>query len=78
MISIFIWDFVSQLYKYGFVIEIEIDKIVKGFSEEVVCLILVKKEEFDFLLQFWFKVFCYWFIFEEFDWVVLGYIEIDY
>ena len=45
-------DLVSQPYKYGFVTEIETDKIAKGLSEEVVRLISAKKEEPDFLLQF--------------------------
>ena len=33
-------DLVSQPYKYGFVTEIETDKIAKGLSEDVVRLIL--------------------------------------
>ena len=37
-------DLVSQPYKYGFVTEIETDKIAKGLSEEVVRLISKKKE----------------------------------
>ena len=41
-------DLVSQPYKYGFVTEIETDKIAKGLSEEVVRLISAKKEEPDF------------------------------
>jgi hypothetical protein len=36
-------DLVSQPYKYGFVTEIETDKIAKGLSEEVVRLISAKK-----------------------------------
>ena len=32
-------DLVSQPYKYGFVTEIETDKIAKGLSEEVVRLL---------------------------------------
>ena len=38
-------DLVSQPYKYGFVTEIETDKIAKGLSEKVVRLISAKKEE---------------------------------
>ena len=53
-------DLVSQPYKYGFVTEIETDKIAKGLSEEVVRLISAKKEEPDFLLQFRLKAFRHW------------------
>ena len=71
-------DLVSQPYKYGFVTEIETDKIAKGLSEEVVRLISSKKEEPDFLLQFRLKAFRHWLTLEEPDWAELGYPEIDY
>ena len=71
-------DLVSQPYKYGFVPEIETDKIAKGLSEEVVRLISAKKEEPDFLLQFRLKAFRHWLTLEEPDWAALGYPEIDY
>ena len=38
-------DLVSQPYKYGFVTDIETEKISKGLSEEIVRLISSKKEE---------------------------------
>ena len=66
-------DLVSQPYKYGFVTEIETDKIAKGLSEEVVRLISAKKEEPDFLLQFRLKAFRHWLTLEEPDWAALGY-----
>ena len=50
-------DLVSQPYKYGFVTEIETDKIDKGLSEEVVRLISSKKDEPEFLLNFRLKAF---------------------
>ena len=71
-------DLVSQPYKYGFVTEIETDKIAKGLSEEVVRLISAKKEEPDFLLQFRLKAFRHWLTLAEPDWAALGYPEIDY
>ena len=37
-------DLVSQPYKYGFVTDIETEKIAKGLSEEVVRLISSKKK----------------------------------
>ena len=45
-------DLVSQPYKYGFVTDIETEKIAKGLSEEVVRLISSKKNEPEFLLDF--------------------------
>ena len=71
-------DLVSQPYKYGFVTEIETDKIAKGLSEDVVRLISAKKEEPDFLLQFRLRAFRNWLTLEEPDWAELGYPEIDY
>ena len=58
-------DLVSQPYKYGFVTEIETDKIAKGLSEEVVRLISAKKEEPDVLLQFRLKAFRHWLTLED-------------
>ena len=71
-------DLVSQPYKYGFVTEIETEKIAKGLSEEVVRLISAKKEEPDFLLEFRLKAFRHWLTLEEPDWAALGYPPIDY
>ena len=50
-------DLVSQPYKYGFVTDIETDKIAKGLSEEVVRLISSKKNEPEFLLDFRLKAY---------------------
>ena len=71
-------DLVSQPYKYGFVTEIETDKIAKGLSEDVVRLISAKKEEPAFLLEFRLKAFRHWLTLEEPDWAALGYQLIDY
>ena len=71
-------DLVSQPYKYGFVTEIETDKIAKGLSEDVVRLISAKKEEPDFLLQFRLRAFRNWLTLEEPEWAGLGYPELDY
>ena len=69
-------DLVSQPYKYGFVTEIETDKIAKGLSEEVVRLISAKKEEPDFLLQFRLKAFRHWLTLEEPDWAAVSYTHL--
>jgi len=71
-------DLVSQPYKYGFVTDIETEKIAKGLSEDVVRLISAKKEEPDFLLNFRLRAFQQWQKMEEPDWAALGYPAIDY
>lgn len=71
-------DLVSQPYKYGFVTDIETEKIAKGLSEEVVKLISSKKNEPKFLLDFRLKAYRHWLKLEEPDWAALGYKAIDY
>ncbi|MFM7647191.1 MAG: Fe-S cluster assembly protein SufB, partial [Cyanobium sp.] len=71
-------DLVSQPYKYGFVTDIETEKIAKGLSEDVVRLISAKKEEPAFLLNFRLRAFRQWQQMEEPDWAALGYPAIDY
>jgi Fe-S cluster assembly protein SufB len=71
-------DLVSQPYKYGFVTDIETEKIAKGLSEDVVRLISAKKKEPAFLLNFRLRAFRQWQQMEEPDWAALGYPAIDY
>ena len=71
-------DLVSQPYKYGFVTDIETEKIAKGLSEEVVRLISSKKNEPEFLLDFRLKAYRHWLKLQEPDWAELGYQAIDY
>ena len=71
-------DLVSQPYKYGFVTDIQTEKIAKGLSEDVVRLISAKKEEPSFLLDFRLKAYQQWLKMEEPDWAALGHPKIDY
>jgi Fe-S cluster assembly protein SufB len=71
-------ELVSQPYKYGFVTDIETEKIAKGLSEDVVRLISAKKEEPAFLLDFRLRAYRQWLQMEEPDWAALGYPVIDY
>ena len=68
----------AQPYRYGFVTEIETEKISKGLSESVVRLISAKKQEPDFLLQFRLKAFAQWQRMEEPHWATLVHPTIDY
>ncbi|QFZ91025.2 Fe-S cluster assembly protein SufB [Synechococcus elongatus] len=69
---------VNQPYKYGFVTDIETEKIAKGLSEDVVRLISAKKEEPEWMLEFRLKAYRRWLTMEEPDWAAVGYPAIDY
>ena len=69
---------VSQPYRYGFVTDIETEKIAKGLDEDVVRLISAKKQEPEFLLNFRLKAFRTWQRMKEPDWAAIGYPRIDY
>jgi Fe-S cluster assembly protein SufB len=71
-------DLVSQPYKYGFVTDIETEKIAKGLSEDVVRLISAKKDEPAFLLDFRLRAYRQWVQMEKPDWAALGYPPIDF
>ena len=69
---------VSKPYKYGFVTDIETEKINKGINEDVIKLISKKKNEPKFLLDFRLRAYKKWIKMEEPDWASLGYPEINY
>jgi len=71
-------ELVEQPYKYGFVTEIEEEKIPKGIDEDVIRLISAKKEEPEFMLEFRLKAYEHWLKQEEPNWAKLGYPKIDY
>ena len=71
-------QFVSQPYKYGFVTDIETEKIPKGLEEEVVQLISSKKNEPEFLLDFRLKAYRHWLKIKEPNWAELSHPPIDY
>ncbi len=65
-------------YRYGFVTDIETEKIPKGLDESVVRLISAKKQEPEFLLNFRLKAYRQWKAMEEPNWAALNYHPIDY
>jgi Fe-S cluster assembly protein SufB len=71
-------EIVSQPYKYGFITEIETEKIPKGLSEDVIRLISAKKNEPDFLLKFRLRAYAQWLKMEEPDWSGLTYSKVNY
>jgi len=76
--TVSVGDLVSQPYRYGFVTDIETEKIAKGLDESVVRLISAKKQEPAFLLNFRLKAYSQWLQMQEPDWAALGHGPIDY
>jgi len=71
-------EIVSQPYKYGFVTEIETEKIPKGLNQDVIRLISTKKNEPEFLLKFRLRAYEQWLKMKEPDWSGLTYSKVDY
>ena len=71
-------DVVKEPYKYGFVTDIETEKIAKGLNEDIIRLISQKKEEPKYLLDFRLKAFQKWQKMKVPDCAALGYQKIDY
>ncbi len=65
-------------YKYGFVTEIETERLPKGLNEEVIRAISAKKEEPEFMLEFRLKAYRRWLEMEEPDWANLKHSPIDF
>lgn len=71
-------DVTNSEYKYGFVTDIETEKIPKGLNEDVIRLISAKKEEPEWLLEFRLKAYRKWLTMKMPDWAQLKIPEIDY
>lgn len=65
-------------YKYGFVTDVEVEKLPKGLNEDVIRQISAKKNEPPFLLEFRLKAYHRWLEMEEPHWVNANYPAIDY
>ncbi|MFZ1082768.1 MAG: Fe-S cluster assembly protein SufB [Candidatus Kryptoniota bacterium] len=65
-------------YKYGFVSDVDEDKIPKGLSEDVVRLISEKKHEPEWMLEWRLKAYRYWLTMKEPHWSNVKYNPIDY
>ncbi len=68
----------AQDYKYGFVTEVEEDRIPKGLSEDIVRLISKKKNEPAWLLEWRLKAYRHWLTMKEPEWQNVHYDKIDY
>jgi Fe-S cluster assembly protein SufB len=65
-------------YKYGFVTEIEAERVPPGLSEDIVRLISAKKEEPEWLLEWRLKAYRHWLTMVEPTWANVHYPKIDY
>ena len=65
-------------YKYGFVTDVQEDKIPKGLNEDIVRLISEKKSEPEWMLNFRLKAFRHWQTLKMPEWAHLNVPEIDY
>lgn len=65
-------------YKYGFVTDVETERLPKGLTEETIREISKKKDEPDFMLEFRLKAFSKWLEMEEPNWQNVKYPRIDY
>jgi Fe-S cluster assembly protein SufB len=65
-------------YKYGFVTDIEVDRLPKGLNEEVIAAISAKKEEPSFMLDFRLRAYRKWLEMETPQWQNVSYSPIDF
>jgi Fe-S cluster assembly protein SufB len=77
-----IGDLAQQEYKWGFISEVEEDRIPKGLNEDIIRLISAKKQEPDFMLEWRLKAYRHWASLEkaqaEPKWANIKYGPINY
>jgi Fe-S cluster assembly protein SufB len=77
-----IQDLANREYKWGFVTDVEQEKIAKGLNEDVIRVISAKKNEPEFMLEWRLKAYRHWASLEkaqaEPKWANIHYPPIDY
>ncbi len=68
----------NEQYKYGWVTDIETDKLPKGLSEDVIRLISEKKNEPGWMTEWRLKAYRHWLTMKEPHWANLKYNPVDY
>src|ERR671923_1795865 len=75
-------DLAEREYKWGFVTEIEEERVPKGLNEDIIRLISTKKNEPEFMLEWRLKAYRHWASLEkaqaEPKWANVKYGPIDY
>ena len=69
---------VGGKYRYGFVTDIEEDRVPPGLNEDVVRLISAKKNEPEFMTEWRLKAYRQWLTMTEPTWAQVSYEPIDY
>lgn len=65
-------------YKYGFITDVEMDRLPKGLNEDIIVQISKKKNEPEFLLNFRLEAYRKWLEMDEPHWANIHYPPIDY
>jgi Fe-S cluster assembly protein SufB len=77
-----IHEVTNQEYKWGFVTNVEEERIPKGLNEDIIRIISAKKQEPEFMLEWRLKAYRYWASLEKSDaepkWANVKYGPIDY
>src|SRR5690348_7598712 len=75
-------DLAERDYKWGFITEVEEERIPRGLNQDIIRLISAKKNEPEFMLQWRLKAYEYWASLEESQaepkWANIKYGPIDY
>src|SRR5574338_1542411 len=71
-------ELTERQYQYGFVTEVEEDKLPKGLSEDVIRAISAKKGEPRFMLEWRLAAYRRWTAMQEPEWANVRYPPIDY
>src|SRR5207248_4724240 len=75
-------DLAEREYKWGFVTDIEEERVPKGLNEDTIRLISAKKNEPEFMLEWRLKAYRHWVSLEKADaepkWANIKYGPIDY
>ena len=75
-------DLAERDYKWGFVTQVEEERVPKGLNEEIIRIISAKKNEPEFMLEWRLKAFRYWMSLEKADaepkWANIKYGPIHY
>src|SRR4030095_1682270 len=58
-------DLADREYKWGFVTEVEEERVPKGLNEEIIRLISAKKNEPEFMLQWRLRAYRHWALLEK-------------
>jgi Fe-S cluster assembly protein SufB len=75
-------DLAQREYKWGFISDVEEDRIPKGLNEDIIRLISAKKQEPDFMLEWRLKAYRHWASLEQAQaepkWANISYAPINY